>query len=124
MSNLSINTNDSTSKKISVLAGVIRRVNNKWQLINDQGHAPIGLSGVISEPNSTSIQVNFDKTYSKVLTCSVTADEAYAQRGFVFGASCGFDKILIWHSKAGTPTTNTDLNVIGSNIWIHILMYD
>ncbi|MCC7029883.1 MAG: hypothetical protein IT257_06220 [Chitinophagaceae bacterium] len=125
MSELSLRTNDSTQRSISILAGVIRRnSNNKWELLSDPGHHSIGLKANISEPTDSSIQVNFDKKYSRVLTCSVTADETYAQRGFVFGGSCGFDKLIIYHSKAGAPTKNSDLSIAGSNIWIQVMMFD
>lgn len=124
MSSLKILTHETSPRTVAILAGVIRRVNNKWQLINDQGHSSIGLQALITEPTSTSIQVNFEKTYSKVLTCSVTPDETYAKRGIVFGGSCGFDKVIIYHSKGGVATTNSELNIAGSNIWIYILMYE
>lgn len=124
MSVLQLQTNDSAPRTVSILAGVIRRVNNKWVLISDVGHQSVGLKPNISEPSSSSIQVNFDKKYAQVLTCSVTADETYSRSGFVFGGSCGFDKVIIYHSRAGVPTKNTDLNLPGSNIWIHIMMFE
>ncbi|HQW46151.1 MAG: hypothetical protein IPF62_16755 [Bacteroidetes bacterium] len=124
MSVLKLHTNESSPRTVVVIAGVIRRINNKWQLINDQGHAPIGLKANITEPTTSSIQVNFEKSYAQVLTCSITADETYARRGFVFGGSCGLDKVIIYHSRAGEATLNTDLNILGSNIWIHVMMYE
>lgn len=124
MSLLSIETNEATPRKISVLAGVIRRVGNSWIFLNDAGHASIGFTPTITEPSTNSIQINFDKTYSKVLTCIVTPDDTYAQRGIVFGASCGLNKAIIYHSKAGVPTLNSELNITGSNVWIYIMMYD
>ncbi len=124
MSELSLRTNDSSPRSISILAGVIRRNNNKWELLSDPGHHSIGLKGNITEPTPSSIQVNFDKKYSRVLTCSITADETYAKKGFVFGGSCGFDKVIIFHSRAGVETKNSDLNIQGSNIWIQIMMFD
>lgn len=125
MSTLSLTTNDSTFSKVSIIAGVIRRMsNNKWEILGDPGHEPIGFSGVITEPTNSSIKINFDKKYRKVLTCTVTADETYAKKGIVFGGSCGYDQVTIYHSKAGVPTTNNDLNIPGSNIWIYIMMFD
>lgn len=124
MSTLKITTTDSSPRSVAILAGVIRRVGNQWHFIDDQAHTPIGFKPAITEPTPASIQVNFERAYSKVLTCTVTADETYAQRGIVFGASCGLDKIVIMHSKAGVPTKNTDLSIPGSNIWIHVMMYE
>lgn len=124
MSELTLKTNDSAGRTVSILAGVIRRVSNNWVLVTDAGHQSVGLKANITEPTASSIRVNFDKKYAKVITCSVTADETYAKHGFVFGGSCGFDKVIIYHSRAGVPTKNSDLNLPGSNIWIHIMMFD
>lgn len=124
MSNLIIKTNDSAPRSISILAGVIRRINNKWVLLNDAGHRPIGLNPNITEPNSRTIQVMFDKTYSQVLSCAITPDDTYAERGIVFGASVSLDKVYIKHSRAGVIISNTELSIPSSNIWIYIMMYD
>jgi hypothetical protein len=123
MSILSLLTTESAPRKVSIIAGVIRRVNNKWEILSDPGHSPIGLVNVVENSNN-SIQVNFDKTYSRVLTCSITPDETFARRGYVFGGSCGFDKVIIYHSRAGIPTQNNELSIAGSNIWIQIMMFD
>ncbi len=124
MSNLQLITNDSHARKISILAGVIRRINGKWSFINDANHESIGFKPNIIENTNSSIQIMFDKKYSKVLTCSVTADEAYVKNGIQFGASCGLDKVVIFHSRSGSNTTNAQLEINSSNIWIHILMFD
>lgn len=124
MSVLQITTNESAPRKVNILAGTIRRANGKWTLLNDVGHSPIGLNPVITEPTMQSIEVKFDKKYSKVLSCSVTADESYTAQGFQFGASCGLDKIIIHHSRRGIQSNNSELNISGSNIWISIMMYD
>ncbi len=124
MSNLVIQTNDSTHSKIHILAGVIRRTSNGWELINNSGHRSIGLNPTITEPTFNTIEVKFDRKYSRVLTCTITADETYTERGFMFGASVGLDKLIIKHSKAGSPTKNTDLNIPNSNIWIYVMMFE
>lgn len=124
MSLLQINTNESVPRKVSILAGVIRRINNKWILLDDPGHSPIGLKFEIKEPTENTIEVLFDKRYSKVLTCSITADETYARNGFLFGGSCLFDRVVIHHSLKGVQSKNNQLSIAGSNIWISIMMFD
>jgi hypothetical protein len=124
MSLLQLTTSESAPRKVSILAGVIRKVNNKWILIEDAGHAPIGLKHEIREPNTKSIEVLFDKKYSKVLTCSITGDETYTTHGFSFGASCGLDKLIINHACRGVESTNSQLGIAGSNIWISVMMFD
>lgn len=124
MSNIIITSNDSTAKKIHILAGVIRKTSAGWELLNNAGHEPVGLNPTITEPTDNTIQVKFDKKYSKVLTCSITSDEAYAENGFVFGGSVALDKVIIKHSKAGKPSKNSELKIPNSNIWIYIMMIE
>lgn len=125
MSSLQLSTNDAANPRtISILAGVMRRINNKWILLDDVGHAPIGLQPNITEPTIHTIEVKFDKKYHKVLTCSITGDETYARNGFVFGGSCLFDRVVIHHSCKGVQSTNAQLSLSGSNIWISIMMFD
>ncbi|HMN33017.1 MAG TPA: hypothetical protein PKA54_06565 [Chitinophagaceae bacterium] len=124
MSNLVIQTNDSTHSNIHILAGIIRKTSQGWELLNNATHRPVGLNPTITEPSNNTIEVKFDRKYSQVLTCSITADEAYAEKGFMFGASVGLDKLVIKHSKAGAPTKNSDLAIPNSNIWISVMMIE
>jgi hypothetical protein len=78
----------------------------------------------IREPNSKSIEVLFDKKYSKVLTFTVRGYETYATNGFSFGASCGLEKLIINHTCRGVESTNSQLGIAGSNIWISVMMFD
>jgi hypothetical protein len=125
MSVLQLTTSDAANPRtVSILAGVMRRLNNKWVLLDDAGHAPIGLKTDITEPTPHTIEVKFDKKYHKVLTCSITPDETYARNGFIFGGSCLYDRVVIHHSKNGVQSTNSQLSISGSNIWISIMMFD
>lgn len=124
MSILRLKTDETNPRQVSILAGVMRRINGSWILLNDTGHASIGLLPNITEPTPNTIQVLFDKTYFKVLTCSITPDETYARSGFIFGGSCLYDRVIIHHSKDGVQSSNNQLEISGSNIWISIMMFD
>jgi len=88
-----------TTGKYRQLGGVIRNTAGTWAFINDAGHVPLNLTSI--SQGSTSIRVNYNKTYTKVVTFSVTPDETYAEIGISAGASVGlgFADIYLYQNR-------------------------
>ena len=109
---------------IDNIFGTIRKVGNTWSIINDANHSSYGLKSV-KEVSNNRIEVTFDKAYPRVGTASVQADETYAANGYVFGASCGLDKVTISYSNfKNGGANNSNLGIKWSNIWIDVKMWN
>ena len=103
------------------IAATIRRATNgNWFIMNDKGHKPIGVKSV--EFDSEKITINYNFTYSKVNTFSVTPDETFSMEGITCGASVGLSKAVIYLSKVDSTGVNPiDPMTVssGGNIWIY-----
>lgn len=73
-------------RKFRVIAGTIRNTGTGWEVLNDTGHRPTGVTGVTV--TSTAIVVSFASTL-KVVSFVCGPDETYASRGLRVGASVG-----------------------------------
>lgn len=75
------------------LACVIRATAGTWDYINDSQHTKKGFGSILS--GSVSVQLDYLKTYTKVLSLLVTPDETYASLGITVGASVGVSNATI-----------------------------
>jgi hypothetical protein len=76
------------------LHGCVLRSNaGTWQILTDANHAPLGFSGGVSQ-SASAITLAYGVTATKVITCAISPDEAYAAR-FAFGASVGLSTLTI-----------------------------
>lgn len=80
-----------------IVAGTIRNTGSGFELLNDAGHVPTGISSVTT--NSTAITLGLGFTASKVLSLIAAPDETFAQAGYVFGPSVGLSSIDIYASR-------------------------
>ena len=86
--------------KIRSLGGVIRNTGGTWSYINDADHEPLNLVS-ISQPNSYTVRVTYNKTYAKVITFICAPDEGYTENGIFMGASVGlgFADIRLYQTR-------------------------
>jgi hypothetical protein len=87
----------------------IRSDSGSFAFINDAFHQETGLSSV-TQPDSTTVRVNYNKTASKVGTFVVGADDALAEYGVVAGGDVGLSYANI---KAAAPI-NFSVNGAGT----------
>ena len=103
-------------KPLNEVAGTIRKNKKGWFFIDDDAHDPIGVSKVSA--NGSSIVIEFDKKYTKVVSFICGPDETLALDGFVCGASVGLDKVIIKASDRNGPIVLSDAENKG-NIWFY-----
>jgi len=91
-------------KSIGIVAGTIRQSTTKpsqWNYISNSSHVPIGVpldenNVGHATANGREITINFDETYTKVISFVVCADETFAEDySMSVGASTGLDKAVI-----------------------------
>lgn len=87
-------TDELRDKRIGIIAGTLRQnatTRSQWDWIKDSGHEPIGVDD--STPaiaTGDTLTVNYDETYTKTLTITVSPDEALASSlGMSVGPSVG-----------------------------------
>lgn len=81
-----------------MVAGILRFNGSTWELLDDAGHTPVGVSSVsvIGGATNRSIQLTFNKTYSEVLTGGAHGDSEFLKRGVRFAeASMGLNTMDI-----------------------------
>lgn len=92
-----------------------------WATIDDAGHGPSGIASV--ETTTTYVRVHFTFTATRVGSCAVTPDEAFA-RDVRTGASVGVSylDIYFWMGTNTVPTNPALLSRAGANVWIMCFM--
>ena len=85
--------------EIGIVAGTIRQDDTdrtKWYFINDVSHEPVGVSGTYATASGGTITLNYDTTYSEVISMVVAPDETFAnQMNISCGGSVGLSRVLI-----------------------------
>lgn len=84
-----------------IVAAPIRNVTGQspwWEPISDAGHAPEGISSIVT--TTSDITVNYTFTASRVLSLVVTTDETLSQMGLFCGASVGLSSSVIKLKRA------------------------
>jgi len=92
--------------EIGIVAGTVRQDDTdrtKWYFINDASHEPVGVSGAYATASGGTITLNYDTTYSEVISMVVAPDETFAnQMNISCGGSVGLSRVLISASSAFT----------------------
>lgn len=83
-----------------------------FKIISDTGHYPLGVSSVVT--NTDSIVLSYSFSALAVGSLVVTADETFAAKGYVFGASVGLDTATIWASQ---PDGLADYIYYDGTVW-------
>lgn len=106
------------------IACALRNTDGTFSTISNAAHGPVGISSV--ETFTDYIKVNFNKTYAKVGTMSVTVDETFALKGYIAGASVGLSYMLIYVSAPGATGPRkllmSELESTYGNLWVNGLM--
>lgn len=102
-----------------VVAGTLRGFpGGTWGLIEDDGHASLGIKGVSVSGNRVIIQYDF--TAKKVISLLATPDEYYTQMGVSCGASAGRASAAIYFNRR--PDTGyadpMSLRSGNANVWV------
>ena len=100
------------NKSYRTVAGVIRNSGAGWFIIDDALHKNVNISSVSS---TSTIQVNYNKTFEKITSLIAASDETLAKKGVMVGASVGNSNALIdltapisFHVDAATGTKTID----------------
>ncbi len=100
--------------EIGIVAGTIRQRDSdrtKWDFINDASHEPVGVSGTYATASGGTITLNFDTTYSEVISMVIGPDETFAnQMNISAGGSVGLSRVLISASSAFTGAFTMEWN--------------
>lgn len=87
------------SSKIGIVAGTIEQnssTRTQWDYISDSAHVPVGVSGAYATASGGQITIDFDKTYSRVISFIAGPDETLANvMGFTVGASVGLSSAVL-----------------------------
>ena len=117
---------DKESKGLNIIAGVIRRNISSWYILSDFGHESVGLRSIHSFiDNKPRLRLMFEKKFDKVISFSVTPDEAYAPL-FRIGASVSYDCADLYiYNNTGSLVNPLDpsLLVPYSNFWVQGFFY-
>lgn len=92
------------ANRIGIVCGTIRQNasdRTKWDYIADTNHTPVGVDGLSAVASGASITINFDETYSRVLSFIAVPDEAMANAaGMTIGASAGLSSAVLQASTS------------------------
>lgn len=82
------------------VAGALRNTGSGWQVIEDSGHQPTGITGVVTRADHIELQHSVGG--AQVSFMQVGVDETYAALGLRCGASVGIDasKIYLYEEPA------------------------
>ncbi|MBP6624370.1 MAG: hypothetical protein KA198_04320 [Chitinophagaceae bacterium] len=113
---------------VDTLSCVLRCENSHWNFIQDTGHQPIKIKNV--QTLQGKIQVNYARSYDKVLSHSLSLDETYSRNELCIcaGSSVGIShslieiyKTIIHQGKLQRVLAfNQELSIPGSNIWFTV----
>ncbi|MFE9309525.1 hypothetical protein ACFYM5_17770 [Streptomyces sp. NPDC006706] len=106
-----------------LISGTIRNTDTGWQLINDSGHRPSGITAVIT--NADHIEIRHSVGAVRVSSFQVTPDETYAACGLRVGISAGLALSRIYlYTQPGClqtpapPAAPAGINAANGNLWI------
>lgn len=97
-----------------------RKSLTEWCVLDDAGHAPVGV-GRVEIVGKNRVRVHYDFTAEKVVTFTVTPDEQFAAANVRCGASvgCAYADIFFYMGASQTPVDPGLLSRAGANIWVH-----
>lgn len=87
--------------QIEIIGCVLRKDENGWGILDNSGHKPLHITGVSVRADG-GIDLNYDKTYSKVGSLCIVPDETLTRCGWGAGASVavGGSTIVLSHTRA------------------------
>lgn len=98
-----------------------------WHIINDTGHAPVGITAVITKP--TYLEIHHAVGAIRVATSWVSVDETYAAKGLWVGASVGLalTRIFLYTgcpcgSGSSTPVNPATIDEPSGNLWVGLYL--
>lgn len=97
-SEISERVQGANGKKVKMLGGVIRNVGNGFEFIHDSTHDSINFLPTIRHENSR-IYLDYEFNAKKVISMTVTPDEAFSSQGYKFGVSVGTNVAIIYAYK-------------------------
>lgn len=101
------------SKKLKIVAGVVRNAGSGWEYINDSYHNPLNLS-TVSVDSSGRLVINYGFTAEKVLSLVVCPDETFANK-YLAGGSVGLSNTVI--NLYRMPQTYGGMVSIGNDVF-------
>ncbi|MER6235963.1 hypothetical protein ABT185_07785 [Streptomyces clavifer] len=104
--------------RLAVISCAIRNTGSGWVLIDDDAHAPSGVSGVVQHADR--LELTHAVGAVRVSSMQVTPDEYYSKNLVRCGVSVGLDRSVVYLYK-GTSTVAVDpatLVASGGNLWI------
>lgn len=104
------------------VAAVLRCTGGSWGVIDDAGHAPVGVASV--ETLSDRVRVHYAAPL-QILTASSDMDETYNRYGVTAGSSVGtsYTDLFFNHDSGATPRPNLNPSTICyaySNVWFAV----
>lgn len=112
-----------TAEPPEYLGGVLRNDGTGWEILDDAGHRPTGITGVTALADR--LEVAHAVGAVKVSSISVEPDEYYAARGYRVGASVGLAKtvLFIYKGTSTTPVNPATLNSASGNFWFTLFLH-
>jgi hypothetical protein len=116
-----VTTEDGT--RLAIIAGALRNTGTGWHVIDDTGHEPSGITGLIQQADHLEVQHAVGAV--RVVSMTVTVDETYAGTGLRVGASAGktLSRIYLYAGADGSPAVDpATVCATNGNLWISGLL--
>lgn len=98
------------------LACVLRGVGGVYDVLDDSGHTPFGVSHV--ETRSDRVRVHYTDPVWRLAAIQATSDETYVRAGIAAGVSGRLDAADVFFAKDGNPINPSQACLAGSNVWL------
>ncbi|MFF4943742.1 hypothetical protein [Streptomyces rubiginosohelvolus] len=108
---------DTGGQTLRLLSCALRNTGSGWGLINDKGHEPTGVTGVVQHPDH--LELTHAVGAVKVSSMQVTPDEYFAAYGVRCGVSGGLalSRIYLYTGSAITPVDPATVVGTSGNLW-------
>ncbi|WP_406224969.1 hypothetical protein [Streptomyces anulatus] len=105
-----------------LLSCALRNKGTGWQIINDAGHRPTGITGVIQRADH--LELTHVVGAVKVSSHQVSVDETFAAEGLRVGSSVGFDLTRVYLYTGcpcvgpSDPVDPATVSAASGNLWV------
>ncbi|GGK24852.1 hypothetical protein GCM10011583_66150 [Streptomyces camponoticapitis] len=108
--------------RLALLSCVLRNDGSGWEILNDSGHSPSGITGV--NQLADRLELLHAATALKVSSVQVTPDEYLAARAYRCGISVGLatSRIYLYRGTSTTPLSPATVVAASGNLWVTGLM--
>ncbi|NUS76650.1 MAG: hypothetical protein HOV70_10680 [Streptomyces sp.] len=108
---------DTGGQTLRLLSCALRNTGSGWGLINDKGHEPTGVTGVVQHPDH--LEISHPVGAIKVSSMQVTPDEYFAAYAVRCGVSGGLalSRIYLYTGAAITPVDPATVVGASGNLW-------